>query len=512
MAGKGALWIAAYGAVSIASFGVTLVSLASRAFDYLTLMHELTDSFKLTILLNFVVCCFLLGGIFSIRILFGELKIIEVEKIADQLPFYGLNLLFILFNDDNLLLNILWAGITVIAKIYHIIVLNRLDFVQLRVVNSLARESFTPLRIFRIFSMNLYVLLLQLFIVCDLVLAKVLAYDIFQGVSSMGSLLFGIQFGVMGIEGFTYCGKLILNVYELMFYRCQPHNRETQNEEELDDLDVSDDEDNSEIVWENKAIYTQSFEIIASGLKAAFYSIFIYILYFHSGLAPPIPIIQGFFFAVVGVIKQILQLKAYITQSRILDNLLANATHDELEAADYLCIICREDMHSPEVYEAQRGKSLLPRRCPKKLQCGHILHMGCLKDWLERSDNCPLCRKKVFGPSIPAHAETRGLPPEAEPVHRPEAPTQTGTAFEEPDVNPNSSVERLEERQTPFHRFPHATPTTIPPDWIAFPIARYSSEEFSIDLSPSQTGILRKFENTTTEIAESQVITDSGNT
>lgn len=30
------------------------------------------------------------------------------------------------------------------------------------------------------------------------------------------------------------------------------------------------------------------------------------------------------------------------------------------------------------------------------MKCGHILHLGCLKEWLERSDSCPLCRRKVF--------------------------------------------------------------------------------------------------------------------
>lgn len=481
MAGKGALWIAAYGAFSITAFGITLATLASKAFDYLTLMHELTDNFKLTILLNFVVCCFLLGGIFSIRVLFGELRIIEVEKIADQLPFYGLNLLFILFNDDNLLLNIVWAGVTVIAKVYHIIVLNRLDFVQLRVVNNLSRESYTPARIFRIFSLNLYVLLLAAFIFCDLVMAKILAYDVFQGVSSIGSLLFGIQFGVMGIEGFTYSGKLVLNVYELMFYRAQNHSR-VNDDAELDDLDVLDDEENSEIIWENKAIYTQSFEIIASASKAAFYSVFIYILYVHSGMAPPIPIIQGSFFAVVSVAKQALQLRAYIKQSRILENLLASATHEELEAADYLCIICREDMHAPDLYEQRRGKALMPRRCPKKLQCGHILHLGCLKDWLERSDNCPLCRKKVFGHPSPASASATSS--EAEPEQRPEMPTAT-SALGEPETIPTHS-------HVPLFETTLAN-ASIPVDWTALPISRSNTPgQFHIQLEPNQVGSLTK--------------------
>lgn len=486
MAGKGAFWLIAYGTFSVTAFGLILVSLASKSFDYLTFMHELTNNFKLTILLNFVVCCFLLGGISSIRWVFGELRIIEVENIADQLPFYGLNLLFILFNDDNLLLNLVWAGVTIIAKVYHIIVLNRLDFVQLRVANNLARESYSPIRIFRIFSMNMYVLMLMGFIVTDLMMAKVLAYDVFQGVSSMGSLLFGIQFGVMGIEGFTYFGKLIFNVYELMFYRAQ-NNKSSSEALGLDDLELSDDEENSEIVWENKAIYTQSFEIVASAAKALFYSIFIYILYVHSGLAPPIPIIQGCFFAVVSVAKRLLQLRAYIKQSRVLERLLANATHEELEAADYLCIICREDMHAPDLYEQQRGKTLLARRCPKKLQCGHILHMGCLKDWLERSDNCPLCRKKVFGQ--PHETEVATMQAETSDSSQQHI-SSLGT-----ESDPPSEAHDANELESRLHS--GLASVTIPSDWTAFPVIRSNTPgQFSMELELNGLGRLVKHRHT----------------
>lgn len=468
------VWMASYSSFSLIAFLIALLSLGSKSFDYLTLMHELTDSYKLTILLNFVVCCFMLGGVISIRLVFGELKLLEVEKIADQLPFYGLNLLFILFNDDNLLLNIVWAGITVLVKVYHIILINRLDFLQLQVVNDLTRNHLTGLRMFRIFTMNHYVLLLFAFILFDFFIAKVLAYDIFQGVSSIGSLLFGIQFGVMGIDGFAYFGKLTFNVYELIFYRSDSQHTEMEGttSEDLSDADAHDDE-NLDAVWESKALYTQSFEIITSALKAVFYSIFMYILYVHSGMAPPIPIIQGCFFAAVSVAKQWLQLQSYISQSKMLDNLLENASHEDLEAADYLCIICREDMHSPDTYRQQRGKALMTRRCPKKLRCGHILHMGCLKDWLERSDNCPLCRKKVFG-----NGPAAVLP----------------VAFPAPDEFPNepTPADLILERTEP-ERIHYVSNPSIPTDWTAFPIERSDTPgQFRIEMSSGNIGLLTR--------------------
>ncbi|KFG25112.1 uncharacterized protein NESG_02434 [Nematocida ausubeli] len=46
--------------------------------------------------------------------------------------------------------------------------------------------------------------------------------------------------------------------------------------------------------------------------------------------------------------------------------------------ADRICLICHEEM--------QVGK---------KLECGHILHLVCLKEWLHRQQACPICRKAV---------------------------------------------------------------------------------------------------------------------
>ena len=34
----------------------------------------------------------------------------------------------------------------------------------------------------------------------------------------------------------------------------------------------------------------------------------------------------------------------------------------------------------------------------KKLRCGHIFHVHCLRSWLERQNTCPTCRALVLPP------------------------------------------------------------------------------------------------------------------
>lgn len=537
---KGALWLALYGTVSIALFAGSVVLLASRSVDHLTFMYELTNSFQLTILLNFVVCCALMIGAGFFTLFFGELRVIEIEHMTDQLPFYVLNLVFILFRDDDLLLNISWASITMVSKVFHIVVFDRLDLVELRVVNSIGTIPVSRASVMRTMALNSYVIMLFLFVVGDFAVAKLLAYDIFQGVNSVGSLLFGIQIAVLGMESFTYAGKYILNVYEIVFYRVDPQasepavepaasvandpetivSKEENVEREAVDIEdgestetieadgevIEDDENEDEedeedealdIQWENKALYTQGFEILAGVFKSGFYLAFLYLLYIYSDLSMPFDIIQGIFFSFRGVYTKVKLLRRFLQHSRHLNEQLENATHEELTSGDNLCIICREVMRSAEHHERVKEKPIPVRKLPKKLKCGHILHMGCLKDWLERSNNCPLCRRVVFGPEaaaapadIPVNPADGAAPaPVPHPAPRTEMaqPTDIGQVLPSSALFPDGGISSRAPLATPTD---HGSAFTIPTDWVALPSTRTTDNSFTVRLSVANEATL----------------------
>lgn len=498
MPNKGLLWGAAYSAFSLTSFGISLFVLASKSYDFLTLLQELTDNFRLPILLNFIVFCFLLVGFIGTLIIFRQIRIIEIEHIAEQMPFYGINLLFILFNDHNLILNMVWAGLTVLLKVYHIIAKDRVDLFHVQVVNRMSLHHFTKLRILGSFLLNGHVLFLAFLLAADMIMARILAYDVFQGVGSMGSLLFGIEFGVMAINCFAFLGKLALNVYELVAYRCAEFENNVLDDEDEDDLE--------EYIWENRAIYVQGFEIMISLLKAIFFSIMLYTLYSQSHSGWPITIIQGCVVSIHLAAKQIYQFSRLFTKSRRLEDQLASPTEEELVAADHMCIICREDMHFPETFANERGKPLNPRKHPKKLHCSHILHLSCLKDWLERSDSCPLCRKVVFDNTelTSESQENLNLPPDAAPGDRPIVPNETDA----PNPTPTSAIpldpEHPEVSGSTLLASSYANTLGsstsemnlkpmffVPRDWALFPMSSTSDPQvFNIRFSASQNAQL----------------------
>lgn len=59
-----------------------------------------------------------------------------------------------------------------------------------------------------------------------------------------------------------------------------------------------------------------------------------------------------------------------------------NATAQDIENSDNVCIICRENM--------------LGNGSCKKLPCNHIFHISCLRSWFQRQQTCPTCRMDVL--------------------------------------------------------------------------------------------------------------------
>lgn len=82
-------------------------------------------------------------------------------------------------------------------------------------------------------------------------------------------------------------------------------------------------------------------------------------------------------------------------------NRYPDATAEDLGRED-TCIICREEMRT---WDPNAGQ--LERHRPKKLPCGHILHFGCLKSWLERQQVCPTCRSSVVAEQHPRNPNYR---------------------------------------------------------------------------------------------------------
>ena len=176
------------------------------------------------------------------------------------------------------------------------------------------------------------------------------------------------------------------------------------NEGDLPNPDDIDEMDIEVPGWEEKGQWVLTLDLVAGKLslrasagrfvltrlsdfvKLIIYTAFFCVLFTFYGL--PIHIMRDWFMTTRSFLKRLGALIRYRQALKDMDQ-YPDATAEELSRED-TCIICREEMRpwNPELGQVERTR-------PKKLPCGHILHFGCLKSWLERQQVCPTCRTPV---------------------------------------------------------------------------------------------------------------------
>ena len=134
----------------------------------------------------------------------------------------------------------------------------------------------------------------------------------------------------------------------------------------------------------------------------------------------PIHIIRDLVMTLRSFIKRLTAFLRYRRATQNMNSMYGDATAEDIQRED-TCIICREEMRpwattNPQAAAGEpaprTNTTVNERQRPKKLPCGHILHLGCLKSWLERQQACPTCRAPVVT-TTPAGAPVgnNGAPP-----------------------------------------------------------------------------------------------------
>lgn len=126
----------------------------------------------------------------------------------------------------------------------------------------------------------------------------------------------------------------------------------------------------------------------ADMFKLAIYVAFFFMLLIFYGL--PIHIMRDLLLTARDFVKRLNAILRYRKAIQEM-NRYPDATEADLQQEN-TCIICREEMRA---WDANNNAGAIDRVRPKKLGCGHILHLGCLKSWLERQQVCPTCRAPV---------------------------------------------------------------------------------------------------------------------
>jgi len=254
-----------------------------------------------------------------------------------------------IFRDEFDVRFIVLFGGLLFCKIFHWGVGDRVDFMD---------QGEAPGRGFHV----RIVVLCACFLIIDLgMLGYAIEYTIRRGPSMM--IIFGFEYTILvSLISSTFC-KYILHSIDLA----------------------------SPNPWDDKSMYIFYLDLLIDFFKLITYILFFSIVVHYYGL--PLHIIRDLYLTLRSFLGKCRDLIAYRRATSNMNERYPTATAEELEDGDRTCIICREEMIGGGV---EGGPET-----PKKLPCGHIFHMGCLKSWLERQQSCPTCRQSVLTVPVP---------------------------------------------------------------------------------------------------------------
>ncbi|TID31183.1 hypothetical protein CANINC_000230 [Pichia inconspicua] len=358
---------------------------------------------------NAIVASFLLYGTLFQYLIFGELRLIETSHLHERLwaNIIGLVMTGSIYINHNSTISVYTLIFAVSGLLFfkamHSIASDRLDYLIQQHFQK-ANAKFSELLLNRIVLTTIILLRLDYSIIK-------MAVD--ESLTSRSAVILMIAFEyVLIMVNTVYSSiKYGLDVFEIRYLQKYP-----------------DDE-----IWPYKVWFDSILKIMINLAK----SIIVPVLFlaFLTMETVSFNLVGEIFRSFYALGKSIKTLFRLIRNSKKLNKSLKKPTAEEVENAD-ICIICRDDL----IFEGTGNA----RSIPVKLNCGHILHDGCIRGWLEMSTDCPTCRKPVI--SDETHAIQPPQPPQLQRQLQPQLQPQPQPQRQLRIENGDAMVNQIEAR------------------------------------------------------------------
>ncbi|KAA8533482.1 hypothetical protein F0562_031084 [Nyssa sinensis] len=324
----------------VATLAVIYHAFNSRSQFYPAMVYLSTSKISLVLLLNMglVIMCILWQ--LTKRVFLGSLREAEVERLNEQSWREVMEILFAItiFRQDFSVTFLALVTALLLIKALHWLAQKRVEYIE-------TTPSVPMLSHIRIVSFLGFLLLLD-----SLFLYNSVEYLIQTRQASV-SLFFSFEYMILATTTVSTFVKYVFYVSDMLM----------------------------EGQWERKAVYTFYLELIRDLLHLSMYLCFFLVIFMNYGV--PLHLIRELYETFRNFKVRVAD---YIRYRKITSNMndhFPDATPEELNVSDATCIICREEMTTA-----------------KKLICGHLFHVHCLRSWLERQNTCPTCRALVVSP------------------------------------------------------------------------------------------------------------------
>lgn len=320
----------------IATLAVIYHSFNSRGHFYPAMVYLSTSKISLVLLLNMglVIMCILWQ--LTKKIFLGSLREAEIERLNEQSWREIMEILFAItiFRQD--------FSVTFLGMVTALLLIKSLHWLAQKRVEYIETTPSVPVRShIRIVSFMGFLLIID-----STFLYNSIKYLVETRQASV-SLFFSFEYMILATTTVSTFIKYIFYVSDMLM----------------------------EGQWEKKAVYTFYLELIRDLLHLTMYMCFFLVIFVNYGV--PLHLIRELYETFRNFKIRVAD---YIRYRKITSNMndrFPDATSEELNA-DATCIICREEMTTA-----------------KKLFCGHLFHVHCLRSWLERQNTCPTCRALV---------------------------------------------------------------------------------------------------------------------
>ncbi|THG09893.1 hypothetical protein TEA_008712 [Camellia sinensis var. sinensis] len=330
-----------YGGLSlVATLVVIYHAFHSRGQFYPAMVHLSSSKISLVLLLNMGLVFMCILWQFTKRLFLGSLREAEVERLNEQAWREVMEILFAItiFRQDFSVTFLAMVTVLLLIKALHWLAQKRVEYIE-------TTPSVPMLSHIRIVSFMGFLLFLD-----SLFLYNSVSYLIQTRQASV-SLFFSFEYMILATTTVSTFVKYVFYVSDMLM----------------------------EGQWEKKAVYTFYLELIRDLLHLSMYLCFFLVIFVNYGV--PLHLIRELYETFRNFKVRV---NDYIRYRKITSNMndrFPDATPEELNASDATCIICREEMTTA-----------------KRLSCGHLFHVHCLRSWLERQHTCPTCRALVSPP------------------------------------------------------------------------------------------------------------------
>ncbi|KAL6862334.1 hypothetical protein J3F83DRAFT_210908 [Trichoderma novae-zelandiae] len=398
-----------YAGVSTGLAGaVVLSAFHQRANFYSAMVYLAQSNFCLLVLVNFTLLLYTSFIYALTQLCFGTLRAIEVEQLTERAWFAITEtcLAMTIFREEIGAWFLVMFTALVTGKVWGWIGDGRVEFLE-------QQPPANP----RLFHLRLSISLAASFLY-DIWILRYAVYTVIQQARPNMMVMFLFEFAVLATCSWRTGARYLVSLTEQRIVQMQTRTRLVERREEVrrqreaiirqreqaaaagepvpetqDPLPDPDDIDEMDIEvpgWAAKGELVLWLDLVTDMVKLGIYVSFFMMLLMFYGL--PIHIMRDLFMTTRDFLKRLNALLRYRRAIQEM-NKYPDATERDL-AQENTCIICREEMH---LWDPENNVGTIDRVRPKKLPCGHILHLGCLKSWLERQQVCPTCRSPVTG-------------------------------------------------------------------------------------------------------------------